>query len=778
MAILRISCIYDKIILYTINFSIFFVLPFLFHGPNFESKVKVERLVDDTRFEFLLQNNLLYRNLTRLLTYIHATLNFMQLKKLFFLFLTCLHFTAFSTAYTDSLLSRLYIVKNLNEKSSIYLELSRAVIKSDFGLSAAYADSCIFIAEELGDEKLVAKAKMQRGNAYFYASNIEGAFDDYAAAEPVFLKYKMLDDLSRLYILQGQGYDIKKNDEAAELKYKKGIELAEKIENDTVLAKAYISLGILKFGQQKFYESTVSYNKGIAKAKKINDMRTYAVGSSNLANVYKDFGEIDLSIDIHFEMAQTSTKNNDLLSLSANYHNIGGCYLIKADTAKAIEYLYKAATLKEQISDVKGLISTYNNLIYIWWLKNDVDSAKYYCNKTVKYLDNFKYVRSEKIFGNLALVYIKLNQLDSARYFITKQEELDLQNNRLDFMADAVQAKIHLALAENNLKEVIRLQELELKNRDYLQENTFKMKANFFKEKMEYESIQQELSFVKEKEQFNSRLNYMFLVLIICIFIATGYMFYSVKKTNSINKTITLQAEELKDKNVKLNELLLEKESIMSIVAHDLRNPIHQINSLIQLVECNQNEEAKEIIELIEKACGNGLNLIEDLLIINSPINQLEANTAEAKEWITKEVQKFELIAKRKNIKLHLSLDFEQGALTTDFRLLSRIVDNLLSNAIKFTNEFSNVYISASKRKDSFVFAFKDEGQGIDPKEHHLLFQKYARISSKPTGNETSTGLGLAIVKKLTDQLNGTIKVESELGMGSTFTLEIPSAKA
>ena len=135
-------------------------------------------------------------------------------------------------------------------------------------------------------------------------------------------------------------------------------------------------------------------------------------------------------------------------------------------------------------------------------------------------------------------------------------------------------------------------------------------------------------------------------------------------------------------------------------------------------------------------------------------------------------------MAKKKNIKLHLAVNFDDFELNTDSKLLTRITDNLLSNAIKFTHEFANVYVTVDKNDAALKVSIKDEGQGIDPKEHHLLFQKYARISSKPTGNESSTGLGLAIVQKLTEQLNGTVNVTSEIGVGSTFILEIPSLKA
>ena len=362
----------------------------------------------------------------------------MQHKQFILFLFLAFAFSVTLTANIDSLKFELKNTKGEKEKANLYFSLAEATLKSDFKLSANYADSVIALAKGYGDLKFVAKAIMLRGNSKFYGGFIDDALTDYNQVEPIFSEQKMLNDLAKVYVLIGQAFDVKRKQDLAELNYGKALELAVQINNDTVIAKANISIGILKYTQRKYYESTLYYKKGISKAKLLNDMRMYAIGSGNLANVYRDFGEIELAKEIHLEMIEYAKANNDLLSLSANYHNLAGVYSTAQDTINTLKYLHLAADLKEQIQDIKGLISTYNNLIYSYYTQNKIDTAKIYCDRAMQYLESFKLSRTEKLFGNIALVFIKLNKIDSAKYFIAKQEELDTRNGKFGIWADAL----------------------------------------------------------------------------------------------------------------------------------------------------------------------------------------------------------------------------------------------------------------------------------------------------------------------------------------------------
>ena len=126
-----------------------------------------------------------------------------------------------------------------------------------------------------------------------------------------------------------------------------------------------------------------------------------------------------------------------------------------------------------------------------------------------------------------------------------------------------------------------------------------------------------------------------------------------------------------------------------------------------------------------------------------------------------------------KNISILIKGD-EINEIISDRDYLSRILDNLISNAMKFSSPNSDVEVHVEKNSDSIRLAIKDHGPGFSEYDKQFLFQKFKKLSARPTGGESSNGLGLAIVKILIDRLGGEIKLESVRGSGSTFIIVLP----
>ncbi len=106
---------------------------------------------------------------------------------------------------------------------------------------------------------------------------------------------------------------------------------------------------------------------------------------------------------------------------------------------------------------------------------------------------------------------------------------------------------------------------------------------------------------------------------------------------------------------------------------------------------------------------------------------------------------------------------------------INQVLNNLITNAIKFSSPESAVEVSLTKSGDDAIISVKDQGQGIPAKEIDKLFNPFQRTSVRTTGGEDSTGLGLAIVRKIVVGHKGKVWVESEVGVGSTFYVAIPT---
>jgi len=130
--------------------------------------------------------------------------------------------------------------------------------------------------------------------------------------------------------------------------------------------------------------------------------------------------------------------------------------------------------------------------------------------------------------------------------------------------------------------------------------------------------------------------------------------------------------------------------------------------------------------------------------------------------------------AKTKDINIHYT-PRENSNVYVDLTSIKQIVDNLVSNAVKFSPKDSNIFIGIEKNEDYYELHVKDEGPGLTPNDMTKVFNKFTRMSARPTGGEISTGLGLYIAKKLTDANNGRVWCKNLEPNGADFVLELPT---
>jgi signal transduction histidine kinase len=237
------------------------------------------------------------------------------------------------------------------------------------------------------------------------------------------------------------------------------------------------------------------------------------------------------------------------------------------------------------------------------------------------------------------------------------------------------------------------------------------------------------------------------------------------------------QNETLSRRNNQLSDLNHEKDTLMGIVAHDLKSPLNRIKSISDLLEIEGGLTAEQAnyIKMTQDATQAGLDLIKDLLDVHMLEENVMPNytTFDISRLLLEKSNEYTRSAEAKNIHLHIG-QVENADVCLDADYVARILDNLLTNAIKFSYPDTTVEISATRLKQTLKLTIKDEGQGFSEKDKQQLFQKFRKLSARPTAGETSNGLGLAIVKTLVDRLNGTIELISERNKGSQFIVTLP----
>lgn len=233
--------------------------------------------------------------------------------------------------------------------------------------------------------------------------------------------------------------------------------------------------------------------------------------------------------------------------------------------------------------------------------------------------------------------------------------------------------------------------------------------------------------------------------------------------------------QEVKERTAELNKLNEEKNDIIGMVAHDLKNPLFNIKLLAKMLNDTKNISVDEVYEFsydILSTTDKIFSLITNLLDLNAieqgKIN-LDFELFDPKELVFGQISSFSEMARNKQIEIVNEMPDEALKVYADINSFSQIIDNLLSNAIKYSPRGSIVKIVLEERNHETIYIVKDQGPGIAPDEIDIIFTKFCKISTQPTAGEDSTGLGLSIVKKLCDMMNGRVWCESTVGKGSEF---------
>jgi len=204
------------------------------------------------------------------------------------------------------------------------------------------------------------------------------------------------------------------------------------------------------------------------------------------------------------------------------------------------------------------------------------------------------------------------------------------------------------------------------------------------------------------------------------------------------------------------------------------------IQSYSEVLKEEFQDSADKNQQLLLEKIFNSSNFMKSLLDNLLDITKIESGKYDLNKkmenlnsLVENQVEFHQLIARKKNIEVQLSLG-TIPPVNCNKNAIIQIIANLVGNAIKFSPPNTLIQISTEKKDKAVRFSVKDEGPGISPEEQKLLFGEFQTLSSKPTGGEKSTGLGLAIVKKLVTLHEGKVGVISESGKGSTFFFTLP----
>ncbi len=534
----------------------------------------------------------------------------------------------------------------------------------------------------------------------------------------------------------------------------------------------------------EFYKALDYYYQGLSHAREIHDIEQQTELLADLAAVYtQDLKQPGKAKEVYQECVRLNKQLGDAHSLIVSYVNLSAIYNRLGQHDSSLLLLKEGLRIGKPL-EAKGLESLgelYNNLgnTYYYLKQYDQSIAWFRLNYQHDLVSTEPGHLGDLWLDvlNLADSYTERGNFDSAAHYGDLSLQLAKQLDSRSKQSDSYQILAKLAQRRGDYKKAFEYQgkwyELDTA---LVNSETYKSIAEL---EQKYQARQREneklvlQGEIKQKE-FHYRIMLITAISLLLVAITAGMAFVIKRRAN---RNLQTTNDLIIRQNQRLSELNYEKNSLISIVSHDLSTPFATISMWQQLLQNekeNLTEGQQKALERIGQATQYGEKLIRHILDVEkAQTNQhrVQLENLDLRIFSESVIDDFQPAAARKDIRLHLDCPNRQIYFLSDRQLLTRMLENLLSNAIKYTNTGKNVWLSVSDEKDAVSIKIRDEGVGIHPEELPHLFSKYSKISSKPTAGEASTGLGLSIVKRICEELNGKISCESDIGKGSVFTV-------
>jgi signal transduction histidine kinase len=519
----------------------------------------------------------------------------------------------------------------------------------------------------------------------------------------------------------------------------------------------------------------------------------------SLANIYKSQNDFKQALEMNRQALELRKKLKDKRTLASAYMEYGLVYDAAHRTAEAKAMLLSADSVAQTVTDPVTKVEIGLALAEVLFKEGSLAEA---AGKADEVLLVVTENTNQKLYLRALLLkarfFIQQRKFAEAEKNLLRIEQsssttgnLALQRDACFYLTEVANRTGRPAEAADYQSQYDYLTE-KLENSD-LSRQIMRLEFQLALEKMESEN-----AILKANEVANSQIiakqrfeNLTLLIGVMFVTLVAGLSWWGAHRNRRISSKLARQNEYIllqRDEIQKQNEVLQanyrtlealdeEKTTLMNIVAHDLKAPLNRILGLAHLMALDGNEpqQQEEYLRMLKQAAKGGLDLITDLL----DVNQIEASKQPHFEQVNlaalsqERMAHYQLLAVPKNIRVRVQQQGE-GKLFTDPQYLVRIVDNLVSNAIKFSKPGSEVNIGCELSDEALKITVADQGPGFAEEDKKFLFQKFRKLSARPTAGESSNGLGLAIVKILVDRLHGHIELESEPGRGSRFSITIP----
>ncbi len=552
-------------------------------------------------------------------------------------------------------------------------------------------------------------------------------------------------------------------------------------------------IDLVKFHKKNnAYKECLLYSqKAIEYATVSNNKEQLANSYSNLGTIYYDLKKTDDAIDKYQKSIAYYATLNPTANQAFTFYSLGLCYMQKNNFSMAETNFNKAKSIYEaiKIPNAIELLNLQKGIVYKE--KGKTDLAMKLFNEIITKNDSADSYKTEaEALYQVGTIELKKNRTNLAQNYLLKAYKISSANRSLE-----EKSKIVLALSKvyekqlNYKKTNALLKEHIALNDSIAQMNASKIGAedfNTFKNMERLKAIEQldKENKSKAKAQTFSKLVSILAIALICIL---SLLSLSLYKNNIIrnrsNALLQEKNKELETAKEKAEKATKTRSEFLSTVSHELRTPLNAINGITHLLlQENPNKSQLNYLNSLQFSGNYLIALINDILEINRieseniPVEKIDFNLKLLLQNIQNSLKE---VALENNNTFTVDIDDTiPNSLIGDPTKLSQVFLNLINNSLKFTkNGFVNVSARINTVQDNKIsvsFKVADNGIGIPEDKLETVFDSFSQGSIEINRKYGGTGLGLSIVKKLIELLGGSIYLNSKVGLGSTFSFNLP----
>lgn len=573
-------------------------------------------------------------------------------------------------------------------------------------------------------------------------------------------------------------------------------------------------------------------------AAEYNYAKGLAVAYLNQAEVLSQRGYSKRALELYYRSMQLSKKSNDIYNVARAEQHISSIKRKGGSLNEAAKLLYGTLNIFKKLNKPVDIVNIQLRLGLLKADQKEYEESKRFFNEAYKLSKQAKYDYGEKkSYYNRALLYKTLNKPDSAICFLHKALHIDTLTNdtygkvlsyielsrvyvntkqydkalpyakvayvkadsiaALALVKTAVQLLLFISKESVDKDAVIEWQDELIYVDNTINERERRESNNFIDalrmQEAQQLKIQQNVVAAEKKSEQQKNLIILYTVFLVVVVVIVLLLSYNYKKAKKYTDQLNAKNKLIEQNNALLDKLNNEvtsknqrleddndlKSKLLSIITHDLRKPLANTQSLVNLVNMNLLTEAerKDLFAQLEAQYVRVLTLTDNLLfwikgqVSGIPTELLPVNLCHEMSAIMEE-QKIPLSDKGIEVINTVPEDLHWLTETETFRIVIR---NLLNNAIKFTPVKGLIEFSANSNETETSVTIKDNGIGIS-KDVIDRISSANYYTTKGTQNEEGSGFGLMLIRDLLKKQNGKLHISSTPGKGSAFTIIFPAS--